>query len=340
MFESVNLVFIICRGRSGSTLLQSILDAHPEICAPIESKFVLHLATKYKNVKNWDAQKIQRFCDDLYTNRKFRLFWKVDKNDLLEKFKKQDIQTFEDACKVVWLSHQSVFEKTQIKLIVDKNPPYSRYLDLLNALFPSAKFIYMTREPKSVVYSHIAAFQNRHIYRLALEWNLLNSLNLKFKKNYPHKIFTVKYEDLVRKPQKTFSGVFDFLKIPFSKDLLNSFQTREKTISESTFLNLPHHRNISKPIDPKIVEKWQGNLTENEIQIIESITFPIAKKLGYKTENHTLGFALKIKLFFAKIETNGIHKAYRLLFKIPFFMRRLVFDFVSLFFDRKYKKDH
>src|SRR5699024_8770735 len=200
------------------------------------------------------------------------------------------------------------------------------------------KFIYLTREPKAVVYSHIAAFGQRHIYRLSLEWNLLNRCNLGFKNKYPQSVLQMSYEELVRDPEANFKKVFDFLDMDFYPELLQSYQIRQKTIFKNPYLNLPHHRNITKPIDTALIEKWRGNLSQREIRIIESITAPMAKRLGYFAGEQKLKPGERLHLFFSKIEVNCIHWAYRLLFQLPFGMRKAIFDFVSLFFDRKYKE--
>ena len=48
--------YILAMGRSGTTLLQSILDNHSGIVVPPESYFMIHLDKKYGSIKNWNKQ--------------------------------------------------------------------------------------------------------------------------------------------------------------------------------------------------------------------------------------------------------------------------------------------
>ena len=44
--EKIPFVFIVGRGRSGTTLLQNILDANEQALLPRESKLIIHLKQK------------------------------------------------------------------------------------------------------------------------------------------------------------------------------------------------------------------------------------------------------------------------------------------------------
>ena len=50
-------------GRSGTTLLQSILDNHSCIVVPPESYFMIHLDKKYGSLKKWDNKIISKYFD-------------------------------------------------------------------------------------------------------------------------------------------------------------------------------------------------------------------------------------------------------------------------------------
>ena len=149
----IQLVFLVSRGRSGSTMLQNILDAHPNICAPLESKFVLHLKSKYKNISHWNNKTINQFITDLYTNRKIRLFWNIDKKNLYDLFSQYKIESFADACKIIYLSFPSVHTKNNVTVIIDKNPAHSRFIYELYTVFPNAKFIHLVRDPRATTNS-------------------------------------------------------------------------------------------------------------------------------------------------------------------------------------------
>jgi len=271
--KEIPIIFIVSRGRSGSTLLQSILDAHPNICAPLESKFVLHLSTKYKNKKEWDKTTIKQFIKDIFTNRKFRLFWKVTPTELDLLFKKHQIESFSDACKVIYLSYHSMFEKEEIKLIIDKNPLHALYIPEILNVFPNAKFIHLIRDPRASSYSHIKANMQKNILIAAYDWRIYNEKIESIKSLKTLSFFTIKYENLVSSPLLEFKKIFDFVKISFYPCLLNANSTIKKNYKNNKYLSLPHHKNITKPITKSKINLWKSELTHKEIEII-SRTLP------------------------------------------------------------------
>lgn len=333
----IQIVFIVSRGRSGSTLLQSVLDAHPNICAPIESKFVLHLYTRYGDIINWNTKIISSFIKDIYTNRKFRLFWNVTPSELTTLFNNYHINNFSDACKVIYLSHHSMFPKENIKLIVDKNPLHSRFIPALFAIFPSAKFIHLIRDPRAATYSHFKTLMQKNIPQLAFEWRLLNEKIEIVKKNLPHYFYTIKYEDLVTHPQNEFNQLFDFINLPFIPQLLDANTTIKQNYQSNKYLSQSHHSDITKPITNSKINAWKNNLTKKEINIINIICeqqlinyhYPY-EKISYSTNYKLL---TKYGLFRSKLKNWLLD----IMFKSTFLFRVFLYNIVSLLRDKKFK---
>ncbi|HET8837871.1 MAG TPA: sulfotransferase [Flavobacteriaceae bacterium] len=334
----IEMVFVVCSGRSGSTLLQSMFDAHPNICAPIESKFVLHLVGKYGENQNWDEETISSYCTDLYSNRKFRLFWKIQKNTLLKAFSNYSVKSFEDACKVVYLSFPSFFNKGKIQIIVDKNPLHIRFMDKLSTIFPNAKFIHLIRDPRAVYNSRREAFNEKSAFLHANRWNLENSLALNFQKENPQKYYRMFYEKLILNPEETLKGTTDFMNVSFNENMLSGHKRFKERIAENKYLNLVHHRNIAKPVMSENIEKWRIEVDPKNIRIIEAITFDLAYSLRYFKEKPQLSVFEGWKNKMGNAQLHLRYSFFNILFDLPFFWRRNMYNFVSLFFDRKYKE--
>src|SRR5689334_21970982 len=100
--KSIPMFFIAGMGRSGTTLLQSLLDANAGILIPFESRLIITLNGKYAKVKHWSKSKILEFHNDLFCDAKYKTLWKVDheklKKDLLSV---QESATFPLLCKIV-----------------------------------------------------------------------------------------------------------------------------------------------------------------------------------------------------------------------------------------------
>ncbi len=335
--KNIPITFLVSRGRSGSTLIQSILDAHPNICAPLESKFVLHLRTKYEKIDNWNENVINQFIKDLYTNRKFRLFWNITPKELRSKMNDYEINQFSDACKVVYLCHHSFFKKDEIKLIVDKNPLHSRFSDILLNIFPEAKFLHLIRDPRAVTYSHIKSLKQRNASNLAYEWRLLNERIEQVKLKYSHLFHTFKYEDFTLNPEKEARNIFSFINLPFFPEILDANKTLNKNYKSSTYLSLPQHKSITTPINNNKNKAWEDNLKNDEINLINIICEKQLKKYGYESDVTTEGIISQLIVLKAKWRSKFKNFILKHMFNLPFGIRALLYNSVSLIKDKQYK---
>jgi hypothetical protein len=334
--RSIPITFILSRGRSGSTLIQSVLDAHPNICAPIEAKFVLHLKSKYEHLTDWNEDLINMFIKDLYTNRKFRLFWNVTKDELTAKFDNYEINHFRDACKVVYLCHHSMFRKEGIKLIVDKNPLHSRFSDSLLSIFPNAKFIHLIRDPRAVTSSHIKSLKQKSPTNLAYEWRLLNEKVEIVKRSNPQLFHTLKYEGFTANPDLEARKLFDFLDLPFDPEILNASITIKEKYLSNTYLSLPHHKNISTPINTSKNDAWKKNLTSDEVNLINTICQDQLISYSYRFNPTISSFTIQLKIFKGRWKSKLKNRLLQFMFALPFSVRALVYNTVSLIKDKKY----
>src|ERR1035437_486941 len=116
--KKLPIVFIVGIGRSGTSLLQTILDANPEVITANESPFVLFLKQKYSGVKNWNSEKLDEFVVDLYKDIRFALLWKINADDLrkiLTSYSLAELD-FPTICKLVYMSVSSPFSKDKTSL--------------------------------------------------------------------------------------------------------------------------------------------------------------------------------------------------------------------------------
>lgn len=332
------MVFLVSRSRSGSTLLQTILNSHPNICAPIESKFILHLKSKYETVTDWNEKTIHQFTKDLFTNRKIRLFWNVKPATIISTLNGYNISSFADACKAVYLSFPSKKETENINVIVDKNPSYARFVKELHQLFPDAKFIHLIRDPRATIYSQMKAFNKKSICNLAILWVDLNKNISSSIKKLKLNSLKIKYENLVNNPLKEIHVLMNFLNQEYSEGLLESHKTIKPLTKESNFYSLPHHHNTGNPINSKSVDKWKTQLNRNEIKVINNICYHYAIENNYKLQYEKISTWQKIKYTLSKSSVNLLKKLMLLLFSFPFWIRKIIYSIVSFFFDKKYIK--
>src|ERR1035437_5185395 len=125
--NKIPLFFIFGRPRSGTTLLTTLFNAHPNVRIAPEFPVMLFLYQRFKNVNIWDEETIRSFVDHVFEYSKFTLSrvenLKLDKgfiiNELLKYKETGSIQLF---LKSINYYAYSVYDKEKTLWIGDKNP--------------------------------------------------------------------------------------------------------------------------------------------------------------------------------------------------------------------------
>jgi hypothetical protein len=322
--NEIPMFFIVGRGRSGTTLLQTILDANPNVAVPLESKLIIHLKKKYVGITNWTEGIIDEFINDLYKEKEFASRWNVDKKLLRQKINAIPLQeiNFRILCKLTYLSYVSIFEKQNIDLIGDKKPMYSIFLKDIIKIFPDAKFIHIIRDYRDNIVSNRTSFLHKNIARLAFAWKVFNKIIDKEKQKIPHQFYTIRYEDLASFPEKYTLEICDFLSIKFHPKMLD-FHIKINQIND---LVKPEaierlHSNMLNPINTNKINKWEKELTKSEIELADFITGSYAKKYGYQSPPTVRKIGYYVKAFFGICGYTYDHLVFKIYYNMPFFIR-------------------
>ena len=295
---------IIGSWRSGTTLLRSIMDAHPNIISGQESSFVMGLYNKYHDRKNWDKVKIMEFYEDIWKEKKVGIIWQIDKekvkNDLLELLGKNEPISFSKLCKTVYLNYKSVNEKGDIGVIIDKNPIYTLFYKELMEIYPETGFIIMIRDYRDIIVS--AKRNNIHSLPwtgIYAQWlNLMYCAILKLVRDFPEKTLVVVYENMVNNPTEEIKRICDFIKIDYDPEMLQFNKNFEKNKEEYIRRVQKRYKdykegaqekrlmmlgkNLFNPINKKKVGFWKENMNRQEVEIAEYLFGEKGEHFGYK----------------------------------------------------------
>jgi len=328
--EALPIYFILAKGRSGTTLLQTMIDAHPNTIAPTESRFLVHFQNKYKTTKRWTDAKKESFYEDITKEHKIALFWNLDTTKLKAYLKIIPENTsYEMICKTVYLSFNSIFDKKKPCCIVDKNPVYSWLIPILIDIVPNAKFIHLIRDSRACVNSTIS-FRTKNAKSVAKSWSTNNAYVDKFKAKQAEAFHTLHYESVIRNSEKSMKELCDFLNVDYSSDMLQYHKQVKKSIGdflttgESEETNKIRkegfekvHKNLVKPLDPSRIDSWKSKLSEEDILKTQQITGHLLFKYGYfhskVTENSRT-------TYYSKLFT--VYKT-QLYYKLPIWLREL-----------------
>lgn len=275
--DGLKLFFIVGRIRSGTTLLNNVLNSHEQIFVPQESPFILFLHNKYSNVKSWNEATLESFFNDLWFEHRLTQFWGLDvyKSALRKVLISLGEQaTFRRLCKAVILFQAQLSGKSPA-VIGDKNPSYTLYMPLLKQLFPDAKFLSIVRDPRSNILScKRVSFDASNTAILAERWNACSKQIMSFEKNNTDSHFQVRYEYLLGNPEESIISICSFLQVDFKSELLN-FYKLDKELSSWNYFEL-------KNFDTSKIDDWKKKLSNKDLNVIQYISKNPMLIMGYK----------------------------------------------------------
>jgi protein-tyrosine sulfotransferase len=203
-------VFILCNGRSGSTLLRFVLDSHPEFACPPETN-------------------LPGLCAQLAT------VWSLIEGAPLAANRGDEPPEIPDAAiagvrQTMDRMVGSYLERRRKSRYCDKSLGTARCAELLLRIYPEAKFVCLYRHPMDVIASgmeacpwglngygfdpYIAAMPGNMVMALANFWADNTSQILSVEDRFPQQCHRVRYEDLVQEPDTVASELFRFLDVP------------------------------------------------------------------------------------------------------------------------------
>ena len=160
-----------------------------------------------------------------------------------------------------------------------KDPHLTYALHEFITRYPTAKFLFMIRDPRAVVSSYLSRkFNVANSYYGAMLWTKEVELQRSFRESYPDNALLVRYEDLLTEKEQVLREVCNFLEIPLEHSMLNYFQNPALTRIHSGT------ENITKDVDPSMQQKWKKNLSQKQIRIIDALTAVESQKNGYCIE--------------------------------------------------------
>lgn len=241
------MFFILGRGRSGTTLLMSMLNAHPDVFVPSESLLLLKIALAYRR-KPITLRRWPKISADIWSEKERMKLWRITPESLdlaISKVLAKKSLSANQLIKLIYQQEASL-HKSQIQLLGDKNPNHALFASMIFQIFPEAKFIHLIRDPYDNVHSYRQVpFDLQHAALLAYRWKYFNDQIRLLKKSIPDQFFTIKYEDLVSIPDRIMYDLLNFLNLSSYKySFKKNFDHPLSHLAEIPFF----HQELLKPI--------------------------------------------------------------------------------------------
>ncbi|HEY0552635.1 MAG TPA: sulfotransferase [Thermoanaerobaculia bacterium] len=221
-------IFILSCARSGSTLLRYILDTHPAIYAPPELNLgalasALAVAQAGLHGQRPSIPPLGPLSPEV----------RASVSDSISRMIAEQAQR---RGKSVWC---------------EKAPPNIRHIDLLTSLYPEASYICLYRNHLDTIDSCIETSRyfflppiiehlTRHpesLFRAATEyWLDVTAKLIALERAGNFRTYRLRYEDLVKNPEKVLAGLFSFLNLEWQPGLIEAVYTTPHDVGKGDIL--------------------------------------------------------------------------------------------------------
>ena len=246
--------------RSGTTLLEQVVDTHPGIVS---------------------AEETDVFNDDAYSPLNAHL---PKETPMLEELERATPEMIRKS-RTNYLRRSETFLGQPLggRLLVDKNPSLTFQVPMLARIFPEIKFLIALRDPRDVCMScFMQPVQLNQVSSawLSLEGTIDEYIALmggwrKTMPKLPNPTLEVRYEDMVEDLEPVARKTLDFLGVAWDPKVLGFDEhARQKAVRSPTYSD------VTKKVFKTAVGRWRNYQKYFEPHLAQ--LEPLAKELGYE----------------------------------------------------------
>ncbi|HEX8234309.1 MAG TPA: sulfotransferase [Caulobacteraceae bacterium] len=276
----VQYFFVSGAPKSGTTWVQRLLDAHPQVVCSGEGHFVERLAQPLVKALEDYAKQQQLVAERVYEGRPY-----------YQPLTRPEMIGFARAL-IVQRMHARA--GAGVKAVGDKTPRYTQFLGGLLALFPDARFINVIRHPYDVAVSLLhhglrvgmadadtpgsEAYLNL-VRNSAAQWSASQKAAAEFRARHPRRMLHLRYEDLLERPRELAAEMFAHLGVPANEAVV------AHAVDASSFEKLsgrkPGEEARLSFFRKGVAGDWKDRLDEQALALIDSICGDQLPSEGY-----------------------------------------------------------
>lgn len=270
--------FVVGCSRSGTTLLQALIDSHPNIAIPPESLVYVRFGAIVHTYGDLALPRnrlkfIEALLADVFISQ-----WhlEVTANDVEKRLQEPSFVGIVRTLFRIYADRQGA------RRWGDKSPEHIRHLREIRRDFPGAKLIHLVRDGRDVaeamrrmIFYSVTAYGVARVWRDEIRhWQAFCSTEGEAD------TLVVRYEDLVTDPRETVASIFRFLGEPVV-DTVATYA--ESSLSRKMDAQGPWHSSLRHGISASKIGIYRRKFTPREIEILEYIQGDDLRAYGYAT---------------------------------------------------------
>jgi hypothetical protein len=278
-------LFVAGPQRSGTTLLQLVLSAHPLITVTPEAQFITRLfAEDYAPEQPLNQTQKQVAIALMRDDQKLNSWPSFNLEDFLAIVPWQTDLTLRQLLDFLFRffakQTHSGTDYLGNKKSLYASKPHGRYT---KRIFPDAKFIYIVRDPRDVTRSMLKNLAPSSLEKAARICQRRGRNIAEMMELFPDDVLIVRYEDLILTPEPVSRRICEFLSIPYEAQMLRFYELNSDG-SRLIGVTKDIHPQTTTPFNPNLIGQWQKQacFTTQELQTIETITCNYMSQYGYE----------------------------------------------------------
>ncbi len=275
--------YVVTCGRSGSTLLASLLDSHSQVSVPPEEFVLANSVVKYKMYNHLEWKDLSGLICAEFLRAKGTMDWKLQSpqnliQDLYD-LKSED-KSFEKIIDSIFCAYLEQCGQSG-STWGNKSPMLTDNFDIIYpAIKKNARFIGLVRDGRDVVCSYLKKDKDVDAIWAAKKWqNSLEHISRLESTHGSDSFMLIKYEDLVDKPTAILTEILTFLGFEFEESMLDRGDYLGKLGRAG---KLEAFQNVANPISKSSIGRWKTNLKEEDLKLAMPFLKEGLLKFNYK----------------------------------------------------------
>jgi LPS sulfotransferase NodH len=282
-------VFVVGMPRSGTTLLTSILAAHPKVAVAPESHYFPEVWRRFQRPTRED---VPRLLEAFFANPHVRAY----------EFTQPDRDAIRDAvtsdpdrahAALLGTATRVWARRHDRPVVVEKTPRHLEYLPAIIRLFPDSRFVVMQRDPRDVALSLSRVEWNDVDFITGLRrWRDYARRGRAFVHAHPDRAIRVRFEDLVADTEAQAKRLCDLVGLEYS-------QAMRRPAPDAAGFDPEHEpwkRRAAAPVDPSRANRWKTRLSSIDQAVADRVLGGELEAQGYERSGAPWSLGATIRL--------------------------------------------
>lgn len=273
--------FIVGSPRSGTTLLERLLNRHSQLCVPPETAY-FHLLNRFGLMGRETTRKALVFFVSAYLQTEAARLLNLGDSDVVQRDLLSGARTYTD----VFLNLLGLLRESDEKSrIGEKTPHHLLVADYIGEQLPNAQFICVMRDGRAVVKSRLKHPKWEHnLLAAARVWRAdARKMRVLLENKGSERVHLVRYEQLITNPEYELKTICDFLGETFEATMLEPDLVRAGVPEKyNEYYQQSWMAKSTSDIDPVRADAWRGEYMPHELALVEKIMASELEHFGYE----------------------------------------------------------